>query len=302
MRATLQVATPKPAVTTASAVSFQPYAVGLLQRKCACGSSGQNEEREKRLDEKAMAPQFKLAVNQPGDRYEHEADAIANQVMRMPAPHIQRQAEPREEDEEKIQAKELPGSTPVVAPSAAASIQSMRGGGEPLAENSRAFFEARLGHDFGQVRIHRNSAAAATAHAVRARAFTIGSDIVFGTGEFAPETDRGGSLLAHELVHVVQQSHASEASAIQRKELAPTTVESPGTTEAGPTASEIAEAPITVLGAEGSAGTDGGLPPSNVVTAAQGSSIFSGNPAQFLAGGERLSTPLRSFFESRFKF
>ena len=66
--------------------------------------------------------------------------------------------------------------------------------------------EARFGHDFSQVRIHADGKAAESAQAVNARAFTVGRDVVFGSGEYAPGSPQGQRLLAHELVHVVQQS------------------------------------------------------------------------------------------------
>ncbi len=65
--------------------------------------------------------------------------------------------------------------------------------------------EPRFGHDFSQVRIHNDTQAAETAQAVHARAYTLGRDIVFGAGQYAPETITGKNLLAHELTHVVQQ-------------------------------------------------------------------------------------------------
>ncbi len=65
--------------------------------------------------------------------------------------------------------------------------------------------EPRFGHDFSQVRIHTDERAAETARAVNALAYTVGRDVVFGAGQYAPQTDEGRRLLAHELTHVVQQ-------------------------------------------------------------------------------------------------
>lgn len=78
-------------------------------------------------------------------------------------------------------------------------------GGESLDSGTRGFMESRFGHDFGKVRIHADASAAASARALHAHAFTVGSDIVFGTGRYAPNTSEGKRLLAHELAHVVQQ-------------------------------------------------------------------------------------------------
>jgi len=82
--------------------------------------------------------------------------------------------------------------------------------GRPLDPGTRAFFEPRFAHDFGRVRVHTEPEAARSARQVSALAYTMGSDIVFDSGKYAPERDVGRSLLAHELTHVVQQGSASE--------------------------------------------------------------------------------------------
>jgi len=110
-----------------------------------------------------------------------------------------------EATETTIQAQTATGARPSVGPRIAAKIHALSGGGRPLPRGQRAFFEPRIGHDFSQVRIHTDAEAAATARAVQARAFTVGEHVVFGAGEYAPGTDAGRRLLAHELAHVVQQ-------------------------------------------------------------------------------------------------
>jgi outer membrane protein OmpA-like peptidoglycan-associated protein len=65
--------------------------------------------------------------------------------------------------------------------------------------------ESRFGHDFGRVRIHADSTSASSAQALSAHSFTLGNDIYFGTGRYAPRTPSGRALLGHELAHVVQQ-------------------------------------------------------------------------------------------------
>lgn len=77
---------------------------------------------------------------------------------------------------------------------------------EPLADPNRSFFESRFGHDFSRVRLHNDPKAAESARAVNARAYTVGRDIVFGSGALAPEQPDGRELLAHELVHTLQQN------------------------------------------------------------------------------------------------
>jgi Domain of unknown function (DUF4157) len=79
------------------------------------------------------------------------------------------------------------------------------GGGSPLDRDTRGFMESRLGADFGDVRIHNDGAASESARSVQAHAYTVGNDIVFQSGNYAPETDSGKRMLAHELTHVVQQ-------------------------------------------------------------------------------------------------
>jgi hypothetical protein len=81
----------------------------------------------------------------------------------------------------------------------------IRSGGEPLAPDVRTDMEARLGHDFGNVRVHTDGAAEASARAVNAHAYTVGSHIAFQRSAYDPDTDQGRTTLAHELTHVVQQ-------------------------------------------------------------------------------------------------
>ncbi len=80
----------------------------------------------------------------------------------------------------------------------------------------RDFFESRLGHDFSRVRVHADSEAAASAASVHAKAYTIGSDLIFGAGRYQPGTPEGQRLLGHELTHVVQQARGVTRGVIQR--------------------------------------------------------------------------------------
>ncbi len=90
----------------------------------------------------------------------------------------------------------------VVAPS---DLPGRLSGGRPLDPGARAFFEARLGHDLTGVRLHTDRHAAEAARLVNARAFTIGRDVVFGEAQYETRSVEGRRLLAHELVHTVQQ-------------------------------------------------------------------------------------------------
>jgi hypothetical protein len=118
-----------------------------------------------------------------------------------------------------IQPKLKVGEPNVLTPNLEARISFLKGGGQPLSQSLRAFFEPRFGYDFSQVRVHVDSQAADTALALNARVFTVGHDMVFGAGQFVPNTYEGRSLLAHELTHVVQQKESSQigASVIRRQ-------------------------------------------------------------------------------------
>ncbi len=108
-----------------------------------------------------------------------------------------------------LQRKENP-----VAPSIETSIDSARGQGRPLSAGERSYFEPRFGADFGGVKVHTDSRAEHLSRSVNARAFTVGSDIFFGAGQYSPHTGDGKRLMAHELTHTVQQGGAP---AIARK-------------------------------------------------------------------------------------
>ena len=196
--------------------------------------------------------QAKLTIGQPNDKYEQEADRMADQVMRMPEPKgalvnghsslvqrqstcpdcpereeiqtksladqitplVQRQVGP-DEEEKSFQTKQANNQTPAVNSTIESGINSIRIGGQPLPESTRSFFEPRFGMDFSQVRLHYDSNAAGIARSVNAKAFTTGKDVVFGTGQYSPATTTGKSLLAHELTHVLQQT-TQQKNIIQR--------------------------------------------------------------------------------------
>ncbi|MGB3463174.1 MAG: DUF4157 domain-containing protein [Rhodanobacter lindaniclasticus] len=83
----------------------------------------------------------------------------------------------------------------------------LQSSGEPLDPRTRTAMESGFGQDFSHVRVHRDSAAAESAHAVSALAYTVGHDVVFARGQYAPGTTMGRHLIAHELAHTVQQTH-----------------------------------------------------------------------------------------------
>lgn len=117
---------------------------------------------------------------------------------------IHRKCDICEDEGEKIQRKPLPsqGSIPSQPPTHVQSaINSI---GSPLDRATRNFFEPRLGYDLSEVRVHAEGSAAESASTLNARAYTLGNDIVFGTGEYQPDSESGKHLLAHELAHVTQ--------------------------------------------------------------------------------------------------
>jgi hypothetical protein len=162
-----------------------------------------------------------------GDEYKREADLVAEQVMRMPEPVMRRQSAAgnaedslcRGGEKAPIQTKQADGLTPKASPILAAQNHFAGGGGVPLPQSMRDSFEPRFGHDFSQVRVHADTRAAEAAQAINARAFTIGRDVVFGRGQFAPQTNSGRILLAHELTHVIQQQGGNQAISVGREQL-----------------------------------------------------------------------------------
>lgn len=187
--------------------------------------------------------QTKLTVSTPGDRFEREADQIADQIL-------QTAGQPKQAIR--------PGGSPIQCKCAACSgestgcqscpeekvirlkpvssvsaqhqigrelnstevtgIDRLRSGGQPLSTREREFFEPRLGYDLSKVRLHTNAAAAAeSAKSLRAHAYTTQNHVVFAAGQYAPQSQTGLHLLAHELVHIVQQSGEASAGIVRRK-------------------------------------------------------------------------------------
>lgn len=178
-----------PALTPPNISADEPHNYPHVQRTadCACGGGCPRCQRP-------AGGQAKFTVSAPGDQAEQEADRTAAQVMRMADGQI---AAP----------------SPAPAPTATAQTDEPSGGGQTLAASERAFFEPRFGQDFSGVRLHTDERAAQSARALRASAYTVGQDIVFGPGQFAPATDAGRHLLAHELTHTIQQRQTNAASA-----------------------------------------------------------------------------------------
>ncbi len=184
--------------------------------------------------------QRKLTINRPGDIYEQEADRVADSVMRMPDPAAASQRVTSvgpavglqrcscgqsssggqcEECKSKVMALQRisNGSASGAGATAPAIVHDvLRSPGQRLDAATRSFMEPRFGHSFGSVRVHTDDRAAESARAVNALAYTVGRDLVFGAGQYAPQTQAGSRLLAHELTHVLQSRGPSTPSMVQR--------------------------------------------------------------------------------------
>ena len=114
-------------------------------------------------------------------------------------------------EEEAVQRRSTGSAAPALGAAPPIVHDVLRTPGRPLDAATRAWFEPRFGHDFSAVRVHADARAAASARAVGAHAYAVGGNIAFAAGAFAPNSQAGRHLLAHELAHVVQQSAAPPA-------------------------------------------------------------------------------------------
>ena len=185
---------------------------GMLQRKCACGNAsgvaGTCTECQKKQE---LSLQPKLSISEPGDRYEQEADLVAEQVMQRPLPEVhldssvgQIQRQNRSDSEEPKQHSRV-GSNISDSETSQLTNGILSSNGQPLDSKSRAFMEPRFGQDFSHVRIHTGIRADDSARSFHAKAYTLGNHIVFANGQYQPNTVSGQHLLAHELTHTMQQ-------------------------------------------------------------------------------------------------
>jgi hypothetical protein len=175
----------------------EPAQTKLLQRQ-----EGEKEEE---------SAQTKLLQRQESEKEEEAQTKLQRQAEEKEEEKnvqtkLQRQAEEPEEEEKPAQTKATPNNTPKVTPNIESSINAMKGGGQPLSESTRSFFEPRFDADFSKVRLHTDSKAAETAKSINAKAFTTGKNIIFNSGQYSPGTSSGKHLLAHELTHVIQQN------------------------------------------------------------------------------------------------
>ena len=179
-----------------------PSTHGILQRKCACGNHTV-AGGECGCAQKKSGLQRKLTIGASNDPLEREADRVADQVMAAPAHSAVSGAPPR--------IQRYAGQATAGSDTAPASVDRvLASSGRPLEPALQQDMEQRFGHDFSRVRVHSGGAAEQSAREVNAHAYTVGHNIVFGAGRFAPGTHEGRRLIAHELTHVVQQNSINQ--------------------------------------------------------------------------------------------
>ena len=196
----------------AKAVSFLPPSQGLLQRKCACGNHTVAGGECAECAKKKSGLQRKLSIGASNDPLELEADRVADQVMSAPANSAVSSTP--------LRIQRFSGNTNSEGDVAPTSVDRvLASSGKPLEPTLRQDMEHGFRHDFTQVRVHTGEAAEQSSKDVNANAYTVGNNIVFRTGHYAPETQQGRRLFAHELTHVIQQSGTNRGDAnLQREE------------------------------------------------------------------------------------
>lgn len=217
--------------TDSKAVSVAPVHTTsrtFFSKEAACGFFSENGNKENTFFKPSSAYsgsgnsiiQTKLTIGQPNDKYEKEADEMADKVVqRLADTSIQAKCTHCEEEEKKktiqrkcaacakeeLHAKAASPSMPAASPQIESSLNASKGSGNPLPENTKAQFEDSFGADFSSVRLHTDTKAAEMSKDLNAQAFTHGSNIYFNNGKYNPDSSGGKHLLAHELTHVVQQ-------------------------------------------------------------------------------------------------
>lgn len=200
--------------TPLQAQAAKPQAAGQTPQASLLARQHGHEESPFTLSERVALRrdtflQARLALGPSHGPLEQEADRVADQVLGAPAhsgpaigaapPHIQRFT--------------AQAGTPGAAQAPASVGRVLSEPGSPLEPVLRQDMEQRFGHNFSRVRVHCGASAAQSARSLAANAYTVGHDIAFAAGRFAPGTQAGRRLLAHELTHVVQQSQADRPTA-----------------------------------------------------------------------------------------
>jgi hypothetical protein len=159
-----------------------------------------------------------IPMSQPGDELEQEAERVAAAVMGGSPDAVVATAASSGPDVQRCACDDCACATGAPA----IVYDALRSPSQPLDTAARRFMEGRFGHDFRHVRIHANAEAAQAARSVDAQAYTVGSQVVFGAGEYQPNSPRGRQLIAHELTHVLQQRNGDPV--VRRRILYPNPV------------------------------------------------------------------------------
>lgn len=178
-------------------------------------------------DDDRSTIQPKLKIGAPGDKYEKEADAVADQVMQMPDSSGQ-EVPAAKCDKGVLQMKSDHVTDSYASTSLAGTIDRTKGQGQTLPDGIQHELSDKIGADFSQVKVHTDTQAIQMSEELGAKAFTHGSDIYFNKGQYSPGSSQGKHLLAHELTHTVQQSGKVNARVIQRVPLADFNSRHPG--------------------------------------------------------------------------
>jgi len=180
-----------------------------LQRRCACGNHAAGGGTCAACARRQAARGEPLTVGAAHDALEQDADRAAALATAPAASRVGGVARP-------------PASGAVAAagdagPAPAIVHDTLADAGQPLETGLRHDMEHRLGHDFSGVRVHTDAMAARSAASVDALAYTVGRDVVFGAGQYAPHSATGRELAAHELAHVAQQDGGASAGVVRRQ-------------------------------------------------------------------------------------
>jgi hypothetical protein len=184
---------------TTSEPGFTPAPIGLLQRRCSCSNHTVAGGGCTGCAKQKGGFQRTLAIGATHDPLEREADQFADRVMVASASAAVHGAP--------LRIQRYSGQAKGQMDAAPASVErTLAGSGRPLDPVLQQDMGQRFGYDFSQVRVHTGMEAERSAREVNAHAYTVGRNIVFGAGQFAPRTNVGRRLIAHELTHVAQQS------------------------------------------------------------------------------------------------
>ena len=208
-----KASTPIPAPAEKSPFSSRPFAEPAALEV----ASAQPNTLHYSLRTISLAVQPKLTIGQPNDKYEQEADRVAEQVVQQinspqfsatgsnnPAPNTTGNGKP------KLQLKPIFQRRSAIegeaTPDLESSINRARGGGQALDVGLQRKMGQAMGADFSRVKVHTDAQSDQLNKSIQAKAFTTGQDVFFRQGAYEPSSRGGQELIAHELTHVVQQA------------------------------------------------------------------------------------------------